>query len=44
LINTRSESVGINVARTLRSDGGGFGFAVPADAVRQLLARVRLSG
>jgi S1-C subfamily serine protease len=44
LIDARGELVGIDVARTLRSDGAGFGFAVPADAVRQLLARTRLSG
>jgi S1-C subfamily serine protease len=35
-VNTRGELVGINLARTGRSDGTGFGFAGPADAVRQL--------
>jgi hypothetical protein len=44
LINTCRELVGISVARTGRSDGAGFGLAVPADAVRQLMARARLNG
>lgn len=41
LINTRGELVGINVARLHHSSAAGFGFAVPASAVRALLARVR---
>ena len=42
LINIRGELVGINVARVGRANGSGFGFAVPADAIRSLLASIRL--
>lgn len=42
LINIRGELVGINVARVGRANGSGFGFAVPADAIRALLASIRL--
>jgi S1-C subfamily serine protease len=41
LINMRGELVGINVARIGHSDTGSFGFAVPANAIRGLLARAR---
>lgn len=43
LIDVRGELVGINIARSGRPDAPGFGFAVPVDAVRALLARARMS-
>jgi S1-C subfamily serine protease len=42
LINMQGELVGINVARVGHSEVGGFGFAVPANAIRGLLARALL--
>ncbi len=42
LLNIQGELVGINVARVGRSSGGGFGFAVPIDAIRAILASVAL--
>jgi len=44
LLDLRGQLIGINVARTGGSEGAGYGFAVPVDAVRELLATVRLSG
>ncbi len=42
LISLRGELVGINVARIGRGSGsGGFGFAVPAGAIRAILASAR---
>jgi S1-C subfamily serine protease len=40
LLNLRGELIGIMVARAGDSDGAGYGFAIPADAIRQLLATV----
>ena len=42
LINAHGELIAVNVARLGRSDAGGFGFAVPANAIRALLERARL--
>jgi S1-C subfamily serine protease len=42
LFNLKGELVGINVARIGRAGAGGFGFAVPIDAVRAILASVSL--
>jgi S1-C subfamily serine protease len=42
LIDARGDLIGISVARHSRSDAGGFGFAVPANAVRALLDQARL--
>lgn len=44
LINVRGEVVGISIAHSNSSESGGFGFAVPANAVRELLARTRPNG
>jgi S1-C subfamily serine protease len=41
-IDAQGELIGISVARIGRSDAGGFGFAVPANAVRALLKQTRL--
>jgi len=40
LFNLRGELIGIMVARAGGSDGTGYGFAIPLDAIRDLLARV----
>jgi S1-C subfamily serine protease len=40
LLNLRGELVGIMVARAGDSDGAGYGFAIPLDAIRELLATV----
>lgn len=42
LLNVQGELIGINVARIGRASGGGFGFAVPIDAIRTILASVSL--
>lgn len=42
LLNVQGELVGINVARIGRANGGGFGFAVPIDAIRTFMASVAL--
>lgn len=44
MLDLHGRLIGINVARESDSGGAGYGFAVPADAVRELLATVRLSG
>lgn len=41
LIDARGELVGINVARLGHSNGGGLGFAVPANAIHALLDQAR---
>jgi S1-C subfamily serine protease len=41
LIDAHGDLIGISVARRGRSDAGGFGFAVPANAVRPLLDQAR---
>lgn len=43
LLNLRGELVGINVAKMGVSQGAGLGLAIPAAAVRTLLAQARLS-
>ena len=40
LFSLRGELVGIMVARAGDSDGAGYGFAIPLDAIRELLATV----
>jgi S1-C subfamily serine protease len=40
LLDLRGELIGINVARSGDSDGAGYGFAIPVDAIRELLATV----
>ena len=40
LLNLRGELIGIIVARTGDTSGAGYGFAIPLDAIRELLATV----
>jgi S1-C subfamily serine protease len=44
LVNLRGQLIGINVARAGDSNAAGFGFSVPANAIRDLLAQARLNG